>query len=38
MSNAWIETFKKKHRRPPRILHIGNTANNAYQNAKMLTQ
>ncbi|MEO7728983.1 MAG: glycosyltransferase [Burkholderiales bacterium] len=33
---SWLETFKKKHGRSPRVLHIGNIANNAYNNAKML--
>lgn len=36
--HIWIDDFTKKHGRPPRILHIGNIANNAYQNAKMLNQ
>lgn len=33
---SWCEAFYQKHNRKPRILHIGNIANNAYQNAKML--
>lgn len=33
---AWLETFRREHGRPPRILHIGNIANNAYNNAKKL--
>jgi glycosyltransferase involved in cell wall biosynthesis len=33
---SWVEAFRKKHRRAPRILHIGNIANNAYLNAKFL--
>jgi glycosyltransferase involved in cell wall biosynthesis len=32
----WHNSFKKKHGRPLRILHIGNIANNAYNNAKLL--
>ena len=32
----WIHDFIAAHGRPPRILHVGNVANNAYQNAKML--
>jgi Glycosyl transferases group 1 len=31
-----IQKFKEKHGRPPRILHIGNIANNAYNNVKLL--
>jgi hypothetical protein len=37
-NRQWIEEFIKQKGRPPRILHIGNIANNAYQNAKMLNQ
>ena len=32
----WIEQFRQKHGRAPRLLHIGNIANNAYNNAKLL--
>jgi glycosyltransferase involved in cell wall biosynthesis len=32
----WIRRFKKQHGRAPRVLHIGNIANNAYKNAQML--
>lgn len=32
----WIEGFVDEHGRPPKILHIGNIANNAYQNAKLM--
>ena len=32
----WLASFKKQHGRPPRVLHIGNIANNAYNNAKLL--
>ena len=30
--------FKDTHKRPPRVLHIGNIANNAYLNAKFLNE
>lgn len=33
---TWLSNFKKRHGRAPRILHIGNIANNAYNNAKLL--
>jgi len=32
----WLNAFRARHGRPPRILHLGNIANNAYVNAKML--
>jgi len=32
----FIEAFRQQHGRPLRVLHIGNVANNAYQNAKLL--
>lgn len=35
-SHQWMTKFKKAHGRAPRILHIGNIANNAYLNAKFL--
>jgi hypothetical protein len=35
---AWVDAFKAKHGRPPRILHIGNIANNAYINSKLLNE
>lgn len=38
ISNDWIKEFVKKNKRRPRILHIGNIAENAYQNAKMLNE
>ncbi|MCC5635730.1 hypothetical protein LC593_07660 [Nostoc sp. CHAB 5844] len=34
----WLNEFRKKYGRSPRILHIGNIANNAYNNAKLLNQ
>jgi glycosyltransferase involved in cell wall biosynthesis len=33
---AWVEAFTRRHGRAPRILHLGNIANNAYNNAKIL--
>ncbi|CAN1209696.1 Glycosyl transferase group 1 [Tumidithrix helvetica PCC 7403] len=32
----WLEKFRQQHGRSPRVLHIGNIANNAYNNAKLL--
>lgn len=32
----WLDGFTATHGRAPRILHLGNIANNAYLNAKML--
>lgn len=34
----FLREFHIKHGRPPRILHIGNIANNAYLNAKFLNE
>lgn len=34
-SEQWIADFRQKHGRPLRVLHVGNIANNAYQNAKI---
>jgi len=34
----WLNSFIQKHKRAPRILHISNIANNAYNNAKLLNQ
>jgi len=34
----WLDSFRKKHGRPLRVLHIGNVANNAYNNAKLLNK
>ena len=34
----WLDDFIAKHKRVPRILHIGNIANNAYNNAKIMRQ
>ncbi len=35
---TWLTEFKAKYGRPPRVLHIGNIANNAYNNAKLLNE
>ncbi len=32
----WVKTFREQNGRAPRVLHIGNIANNAYLNAKFL--
>lgn len=37
-NKEWLDNFKKEHSRSPRILHIGNIANNAYNNAKLLSE
>ena len=37
-NKRWIETFQAEHGRLPSILHIGNIANNAYNNAKLLIE
>lgn len=37
-NKIWLESFMSKHKRKPRILHISNVANNAYNNAKILTE
>jgi hypothetical protein len=34
----WLDEFRKTHGRSPRVLHIGNIANNAYNNAKILNE
>jgi glycosyltransferase involved in cell wall biosynthesis len=33
---AWLEQFRLLHGRSPRVLHIGNIANNAFLNSKFL--
>jgi glycosyltransferase involved in cell wall biosynthesis len=35
---SFLEAFRLKHSRAPRILHVGNIANNAYLNAKFLNR
>lgn len=37
-NQRWLEAFRARHGRAPRILHIGNIANNAYNNAKLLDE
>ena len=34
----WIAAFVKKNGRKPKVLHIGNVANNAYLNAKIMRE
>ncbi|MDA1280824.1 MAG: hypothetical protein O3B95_12450, partial [Chloroflexi bacterium] len=34
----WFADYSDRHGRPPRILHIGNIANNAYLNAHLLNE
>ena len=34
----WLDAFRAEHGRPPRVLHVGNIANNAYNNAKLLRE
>ncbi|MDP4092260.1 MAG: glycosyltransferase [Bacillota bacterium] len=36
--SGWIEEFRKKNKRSPRVLHIGNIANNAYINSKIMNR
>ena len=33
---SWLASFKAAKGRAPRVLHIGNIANNAYNNAKLM--
>jgi len=35
-NHAWLEAFRARRKRAPRMLHIGNIANNAYNNARLL--
>ena len=35
-AHAWIEEFRRRNGHAPRVLHVGNIANNAYNNAKLL--
>src|SRR5262249_26912854 len=35
---AWLDQFRSEHGRSPRLLHIGNIGNNAYNNAKLLNR
>lgn len=34
----FVAAFRSRHGRPPRVLHVGNIANNAYLNAKLLNE
>src|SRR5437868_6624289 len=34
----WLQEYVARHGRRPRVLHIGNLANNAYYNAKLLNR
>jgi hypothetical protein len=34
----WLHAFREVHGRTPRVLHIGNIANNAYLNSKILNR
>ncbi len=36
LDDAWVQRFQKKHGRAPRVLQIGNIANNGYLNTKLL--
>lgn len=35
-TQAWVRAFEAENGRCPTVLHIGNIANNAYNNAKLL--
>ena len=35
-ASSWIAAFEERNGRRPRVLHIGNIANNAYLNASIL--
>ena len=37
-NKQWLADFKKRYGRAPRILHVGNIANNAYNNARLLNE
>jgi len=37
-STRWIQSFRDRHGRSPTVLHIGNIANNAYNNAKSMNK
>lgn len=37
-NTAWLKNFRQRYGRSPTILHIGNIANNAYNNARLLNQ
>lgn len=37
-NHEWLQQFIAKNKRAPRVLHVGNIANNAYNNAKLLNE
>ena len=37
-NQCWLDDFYQFHGRAPRILHMGNIANNAYNNAKLMNE
>ena len=37
-NHHWLKEFTKRHGRAPKVLHVGNIANNAYNNAKILNK
>lgn len=37
-NQRWLDGFRERHGRSPRILHVGNIANNAYNNARLLNE
>ena len=37
-NRQWLADFLATHHRAPRVLHIGNIANNAYNNSKLLIE
>jgi len=36
LNRTWLQDFTNKYGRRPRVLHIGNIANNAYNNARLM--
>jgi len=36
VNHQWLDAFRRTTGRPPRVLHVGNIANNGYNNAKLL--
>jgi hypothetical protein len=38
INQHWLDNFRIRHGHSPRILHIGNIANNAYNNARLLNE
>lgn len=38
LNSQWVISFQSEYGRKPRILHIGNIANNGYNNAKLMNQ